>query len=263
MLVFGYLMAIIMGGILGLIGGGGSILTVPILVYIFKVDASLATAYSLFIVGLASAFAALDYKKRNLIDFKTGVYFAIPAFIGVYSIRRFLVPSIPDSLGHFIGVDWTRDNLILVVFALVMLLASTTMIKGRKETFETQKKTPPWYLVIFEGLLVGGLTGFVGAGGGFMIIPALVILAGLEIKMAIGTSLFIITFKSLMGFLGDIQSTTNIDWSFLILFSAFATLGITIGTKISRRVDSRKLKPIFGWFVLVMGIVMLSKELLK
>ena len=259
--IIGYILAIAMGGVLGLIGGGGSILTVPILVYVFQLDARYATAYSLFVVGVASAIAAWDYKKRNLIDFKTGVIFAIPAFLGVYLVRRFLVPALPDHIGSFLKFEWTKDNLILIVFALVMLAASIMMIWERKDTGPVEKKNPPPLLVTLEGLLVGGLTGFVGAGGGFMIIPALVLLAGLNMKVAVGTSLFIITVKSLIGFIGDIQSTSNIDWIFLSKFTFFAIVGILIGTRISRKTDNKKLKPAFGWFVLVSGLLMLVKEL--
>ena len=262
--IVGYLLAIAMGGVLGLIGGGGSILSVPIFVYFFQLDASQATAYSLFVVGIAAAFAAWDYNKRKLINYRVGIYFAVPAFLGVYLVRRLLIPWIPQELGSFVGIHWTKDTLILVVFALVMLVASTMMIrkpKSLKIDSESKSKIPNPLYVTLEGLFVGGLTGFVGAGGGFMIIPALVLLAGLEMKVAVGTSLFIITIKSLIGFIGDVQSNSTIDWGFLVLFSVFAVVGILIGTQYSRRVDSKKLKPAFGWFILVMGFIMLSKEL--
>lgn len=258
--VLGFFLAIVMGLVLGLLGGGGSILTVPILFYVFQVNATLSTAYSLFIVGTASALAAFDYHKRGLIDYKVGTFFAIPALLSVYSVRRFVIPRIPEELGSFAGVLWTKDSLILTVFAIVMLLASVMMIRGRKDVGKVKKKTPPILGVIGEGVIVGGITGFVGAGGGFMIIPALVLLAGLEMKVAVGTSLFIITIKSLLGFIGDVQSAPEMDWVFLGIFTFFSMVGIFVGTKFSRRVDSKTLKPAFGWFVLVMGVLMLGKE---
>lgn len=215
--IIGYVLAILTGVVLGLIGGGGSILTVPVLVYVFQISPTLATAYSLFTVGTASAIAAWDYQKRGLIDFKVGALFAAPAFVGVYLVRRFVVPAMPEQVKVFGNLSMTKDTFILVVFAIVMLVAAIMMIRGRKEVKATEKKSPSPFLVTAEGLIVGGLTGFVGAGGGFMIIPALVLLAGLEMKMAIGTSLFIITIKSLFGFVGDIQSTAEISWNFLAL----------------------------------------------
>lgn len=260
MIALGYILAVVMGITLGLIGGGGSILTVPILVYVFELPASQATAYSLFVVGLASVFAAVDYYRRGLLDFKTGIVFAIPAFLGVYLVRRYLMPALPESMSPFQGIEFAKNTLILVVFAIVMLVAAISMIRGRKDEGEAAKKKINLFFVVLEGLLVGGLTGFVGAGGGFMIIPALVILAGLSMKEAVGTSLFIISIKSLFGFVGDIQSELTIDWGFLLIFSAVSILGIFLGTMISRKVDSRLLKPAFGWFVLIMGGLMLIKE---
>ncbi len=258
--VLGFALAIVMGAVLGLTGGGGSILTVPILTYIFYLDAPHATAYSLFVVGVASALAAWDYHKRKMIAFKTGIYFATPALISVYSMRRFVIPMIPEQLGQFGGLEWTRDSLILVAFAIVMLIASVMMIKGRSAKCVEQKHPSPM-IVIISGLLIGALTGFVGAGGGFLIVPALVFLTGLDMKVAVGTSLFIITINSLLGFVGDIQSMLDIDWLFLAMFTALAMGGIVIGTKFSRKVDSQSLKKAFGWFVLIMGTLMLGKEL--
>ncbi len=258
--VLGFTLAIVMGFTLGLIGGGGSILTVPILVYVLGVSASHATAYSLFIVGVSSFIASFDYKKRGLIDFKIGALFAVPAFIGVYSVRKFLMPAIPGEITTIGTWLLTKDSLILLVFSIVMLVAAASMIKGRKESQAIEKKDPTLLFVTIEGLLVGALTGFVGAGGGFMIIPALVLLAGLNMKIAIGTSLFIITIKSLIGFIGDIQNMPSIDWNLLTMFTALSILGIFLGTRFSRKVDSTTLKPAFGWFVLIMGTLMLVKE---
>lgn len=260
--LIGYALAVVMGIVLGLIGGGGSILTVPILVYAFGISASHATAYSLFVVGFSSLIATFDYKKRELIDFKTGVIFAIPAFIGVYSVRKFLMPALPTEIAHFGSWTLTKDTLILSVFAIVMLVAAISMIKGRKEPDDVDKKTPNLLWVTVEGLLVGGLTGFVGAGGGFVIIPALILLAGLSMKVAVGTSLFIITIKSLIGFIGDLQTMASIDWKLLGLFTLLSIVGIFIGTRLSRKVNNAILRPAFGWFVLVIGTVMLLNELL-
>ena len=262
MFILGYASAVIMGGVLGLLGGGGSILTIPILVYIFGITPSTATGYSLFIVGLSAAFGAVHYAKKKQIDYKVGVIFTIPAFIGVYIARSVVVPNIPPEVFTVTDFVRTKDTLILVVFATMMILASISMIKGRKESkaISVVWDTKKIILISVEGLAVGGLTGFVGAGGGFLIIPALVVLAGLEMKVAVGTSLVIISIKSLIGFLGDVQHNPNIDWNFLLVFCSFSIIGIFIGGYLSKHISSKKLKPIFGWFVLIMGIIVLIKR---
>ncbi|RME16812.1 MAG: sulfite exporter TauE/SafE family protein [Bdellovibrio sp.] len=259
--ILGYGLASFMGLVLGFLGGGGSILTIPILVYIFGVSATYATAYSLFIVGSSSLIGSFNYFKRGLIDVKTGLLFAIPAFTSVYSVRKFLMPSLPEQIMSLDSFIITKDLLILVVFAVVMLLASYSMIKGRKNLTEISGQTRSPVRVAIYGLLIGALTGFVGAGGGFIIIPALVLFAGLDMKVAVGTSLFIITINSLIGFIGDIEVLPNINWKFLLNFLFFSILGILGGTLLSKKVSSHTLKPLFGWFVLVMGTAILLKEL--
>lgn len=259
--ILGYIGAVLIGVTLGLIGGGGSILTVPILVYLLGVDPVPATAYSLFIVGLTALIGSLTYMKKKEISYTTAVVFAIPAFIAVFLTRYFIVPAIPEnifSLGEFI---LTRDIFIMVLFAVLMVAASISMIKGRKkEELNTEIKfNIP--LIIVEGFVVGVLTGLVGAGGGFLIIPALVILAKLPMKMAVGTSLLIIAAKSLIGFIGDIGSDVAINWSFLLIFSALAIIGIFGGSYLSKFISNAKLKPAFGWFVLVMGVYIIGKEI--
>lgn len=260
---FGYLGAILMGISLGMIGGGGSILSVPIFVYFFAITPTLATAYSLFVVGLAALVGGYQYLKKKQVDFKAGITFAIPSFVGVFSVRKFVVPNLPDelfSLGQFLV---TRDIFIMLVFAIVMLIASVSMIRSKGSANTQRKELSPTVklaIIAFEGLFVGGVTGFVGAGGGFLIIPALVLLVGLEMKIAVGTSLFIIAFKSLLGFLGDVSTQAYIDWTFLLIFTAISLIGIFVGSFLSAKIDGKKLKVGFGWFVLVMGIFILSQQ---
>ena len=257
----GYLSSIIIGISLGLIGGGGSILTVPVLVYLFSVDAVLATAYSLFIVGMTSAVGSVTYFKKGLVNIRTAVIFGIPSIIAVFVTRAFVVPAIPNEVFTASGVLVTKGMLMILLFALIMVAASYSMIKKDKKITETpsgpQRFNYP--LIIAEGLAVGMLTGLVGAGGGFLIIPALVVLSKLPMKEAVGTSLVIIAAKSLIGFLGE-GSETLINWTFLGSISIFAIIGIFIGMSLSKRIDGEKLKPAFGWFVLVMGIFMIVKE---
>lgn len=257
----GYLLSILIGISLGLIGGGGSILTVPVLVYVMGVEPVLSTAYSLFIVGLTALVGSVTYGRKGLLDYKTALIFGIPSIVAVYATRKFLVPVIPDPVFQLAGMPIAKNLFIMVLFAVLMVAASFSMIRSKKNVGEAEKQEKRYnYPLIFaEGMVVGALTGLVGAGGGFLIIPALVLLAGLPMKEAVGTSLLIIGAKSLLGFLGDIGHQ-SIDWMFLLLFSAFAVAGIFVGTALSKHISGDKLKPAFGWFVLAMGIYILGKE---
>ena len=265
--ILGYIASAIMGLTLGLIGGGGSILTVPILVYLFGTPAVTATGYSLFIVGLASLVGAGTSMRKGQVDFATGFAFALPSFVGVYLARAYAVPNLPDEFS-LLGVAITKEFLLLGVFAIMMLLASITMIRSGKKKVAPQPSslsaTQRYTIIGIEGLVVGSITGFVGAGGGFLIIPALVILAGLPMQIAVGTSLMIIAIKSLFGFLGDVQSAaTAIDWAFLLQISAIAVVGIFVGSHFASRVPDKALKRGFGWFVLTMGSIMLIQQVIQ
>lgn len=259
--IFGYIASIFIGIALGLIGGGGSILTLPVLVYLFAIDAVVATAYSLFIVGLTSAVGTVSYFKNGLVNIKTAIIFGIPSIIAVFLTRAYIVPAIPKEvfgIGSFIV---TKSILMMLLFAILMVAASYSMIKKdkKKSTDNEGEQTFNYSIILLEGTVVGILTGLVGAGGGFLIIPALVILSKLPMKEAVGTSLAIIAAKSLIGFFGE-GGETVIDWMLLSKVSAFAISGIFIGTLLSKKIDGTKLKPAFGWFVLVMGIYIIIKE---
>ena len=332
MLIAGYIAAVVIGFTLGLIGGGGSILTVPVLVYMLHINPVLATAYSLFVVGVSSTVGAFNYMKKGLLNYKTAIIFAVPSFIAVFLTRKFLVPAIPEQLFSIGELDITTevlfilllilamifvsllslnkifqgnkkhvktfllvtpaaimvflvrqflipripDNLIVIgdftlsrdmgimlFFALIMLLAGLSMITKKKSAEDDKEPKGIIYnypMIVVEGATIGTITGIVGAGGGFLIIPALVLLARLPMKMAIGTSLLIIAVKSLAGFLGDL-SNQSIDWVFLLSFTGLAIIGIFIGTYASRFIDNQKLKKGFGWFVLMMSVYIILKEL--
>ena len=262
--IIGYIASILIGISLGLIGSGGSILTVPVLVYLFSVDAVSATAYSLFIVGFTAAIGSIAYFKKGLVNIKTAVVFGIPSIIAVFFTRAYIVPAIPKevfSVGNFIV---TKSILMLLLFAILMIVASFSMIKKNKQKENELKEGQQQFnypMILLEGLLVGIVTGLVGAGGGFLIIPALVLLSKLPMKEAVGTSLVIIAAKSLIGFFGE-SNETLIDWSLLMIISIVATSGIFIGMFLSKKIDGAKLKPLFGWFVLVMGVYIIIKETL-
>jgi len=261
MKIFGYIASVLIGVSLGLIGGGGSILTVPVLVYLFGIDALIATEYSLFIVGISSVVGSLAYFKKRLVNLKIAVVFGIPSVISIFLTRNYLLPIIPEEVFKINNLIITKDIFLLLIFAGLMIIASYKMIRNNME-LKDQKLTNKnnTLLAAGEGSVVGVLTGLVGAGGGFMIIPALVNLLKTPMKVAIGTSLVIISLNSLIGFFSSVQNTA-INWSFLSSVSGIAVLGIMIGSYLSRKIDGKKLKPAFGWFILIMGIYIIIKEI--
>lgn len=267
----GYFAAIFIGISLGLIGGGGSILTVPVLVYLFSIEPVVATAYSLFVVGLTSSVGAFTYFKQGLVRMKTALVFGIPSIFSVFLTRQYLVPAIPNEILNVGSFVLTKGIFLMALFAILMILASYKMIKSGSTSvvgedtdndldLDSEKKSFNYPMVILQGLVVGLITGLVGAGGGFIIIPALVFLLGLEMKEAIGTSLTIITLNSFFGFLVS-QNQMQTDWKLLLILSTMSILGIFVGMALSKRIDGAKLKPLFGWFVLIMGSYILMKEL--
>jgi uncharacterized membrane protein YfcA len=260
MIIAGYFASVLIGISLGLIGGGGSILTVPVLVYLFGLDATYATVYSLFIVGSTSSVGFFSYLKKGLVNFKTAVLFGGPSIIAVFITRIFLVPIIPEVVLRLEYFTLTKNIVIMLLFAILMVLASTNMIFGKIEN-PARDGDNKLQLggIVFYGLFVGVITGFIGAGGGFLIIPALVNFLKLPIKVAIGTSLLIIAVNSLSGFLFSFQHH-DIKWLFIFSITAIAILGIIIGSYLNTKVDGKKLKPAFGWFVLILGIYILVKE---
>jgi uncharacterized membrane protein YfcA len=264
----GYVASVLMGVSLGMIGGGGSILTVPILVYLFGKDPMVATAYSLFIVGLTALVGALQAGQKGEIDIKRGLIFAGPSFLGVYLVRAFVVPALPQEIFHLGSLVVTKAMLTMLVFAVLMVAASFSMIRSKKSVAPASAAdghldAKKLAIIGLEGLVVGGVTGFVGAGGGFLIIPALVLLTGMSMKIAVGTSLMIIAIKSLFGFLGDVQKQAGIEWLFLVTISAISVAGLFVGAKLKSKVKDEVLKKGFGYFVLIMGLIILIDNLRK
>ena len=256
---FGYLGALAIGLVLGLTGGGGSILTVPVLVYLIGIHPVTATAYSLFIVGTTSAFGTVQNYRKGFVEVKTGLKFALPSLTAIYLTRKFIVPNIPEVLFSIGKISITKNLFIMLLFAIVMLMAALSMIRNKKS--EKSDVTPNPVLTVTQIFMVGVIIGLVGAGGGFLIIPALVYLAKLPMKKAVGTSIFIIAINSLIGFTGDIGNI-DIDWRLLFIFSFISILGIFAGIYLNKFINEKNLKKGFGWFVLTMSIVILAKELL-
>jgi len=258
--IFGYIASICIGLILGLLGGGGSILSIPILVYLFHMDVVVASAYSLFIVGTTSLVGAIPKYREQLLDVRTGLLFGFPSIVSTFVTRKWIVHAIPDIVQLTDSVILTKRLLLLSLFAILMILASVSMIRGRQEPIPDEERVRTTWLIV-QGMLIGFLTGLVGAGGGFLIIPALVFLTGLNFKTAVGTSLFIIFINSFSGFLGDLMNY-SMNWNMLLSITMLAVVGILIGNKLSHKVSSTKLRRFFGWFVLVMGCLILIKEVL-
>ena len=259
--LYGFVGALVIGTVLGLTGGGGSILTVPVLVYLLSVNPVTATAYSLFIVGSTALVGTIRNAQKGMIEYKVGIVFAIPSFISVFLTRKLIVPSIPEVVLNLDSFIITKDMLVMIFFAVIMLAASISMLRERNEAVLNKDVHFNYPLIIIEGLVIGLLTGLVGAGGGFLIIPALVLFANLPIKKAVATSLMIIAIKSLIGFLGDIGNI-DIAWDFLLTFAGLSMIGIILGIYLNNFIDGKKLKKGFGWFVLATAIYILLKELI-
>lgn len=255
---------LLMGVALGLIGGGGSILTVPILVYFFKQDPLIATANSLVIVGFAALVGGLQAALKRLVDFKAVLLFSMPSFLGVVVARKWILPSIPQQVSLFSAVSLDKSVIVMLAFAIVMLTAALKMITTNNTAIDGSTKAENKTLAIkllFYGLIVGLVAGFVGAGGGFLIVPALTLILKIPTRTAIGSSLFIIFIQSTLGFFAshDIQS---VDWKFLSLSVLIAALGIFMGSYINQFFSENKLKVIFGYFVLLMGLIIVGDQLL-
>ena len=258
--LIGYFMALLIGISLGLFGGGGSILAVPVLAYLFYLDEKSATAYSLFIVGFAALVGGINQNRNNNVDWRTAIVFGIPSLIGVWIVRHYVIPVLPDTLFYIGDFSITRRMGMFGVFIVLMFAAAYSMLNNSVKNKESGDVNYNYTLILIEGLVIGALTGLVGAGGGFIIIPALVLLTNLDIKKAIGTSLVIIAIKSILGFfLGD-ALIMSVDWNFLIVFTTLTIMGIFLGIYIGKFIDGNKLKKGFGYFVLLMAVFVLITE---
>jgi len=258
----GYAASLLMGVVLGLMGGGGSILTVPILVYLFALPPMIATGYSLFVVGMTALIGSIIYVRKDEVDFRTGIAFALPSILGLNISRGVIIPLVPTVVTHVGKYTVTKEILVMLTFAVIMMAASYSMIKKKNEKTPVKMSSMLRFAILsVQGLLVGMIAGFVGAGGGFLIIPVLVFVAGLTMRMAVGTSLMVIAFQSLLGFAGDVVRGLRVDWALLGAVAIFAVVGIALGSGLSQKVKEQKLKVAFGWFVLVMGVGILTEQL--
>ncbi|WP_439558362.1 sulfite exporter TauE/SafE family protein [Dyadobacter sp.] len=260
--ILAYIASALIGISLGLIGGGGSILTVPVLVYMFGVSPLLSTSYSLFIVGSTSLIGAFNNYKKGAVSVRTALLFGASSITTVFLTRKFLIPLIPKQLFTIGGFQITEPILTMVLFALLMMGASYGMIRNDAKVTDQAENKGNNYLKLFVfGIGIGLTTGLLGAGGGFLLIPTLVLFLGMPMKKAVGTSLLIIALNSLIGFVGDIGHFT-IDWPFLLKITCIAVAGIMLGGVLGKHVNSDHLKKGFGWFILVMGIYIITHEII-
>ena len=249
----GYLAALFMGFVLGLLGGGGGILTVPILVGFFGLSATAATGSSLFVVGLTSLLGAIQGLIKKQVELLPALLLAIPSMIGAITARKFLVPMIPS---HILGL--TKDQVLLTAFAILMIVIGVKMLLKKKEGPEP-KHNPA--LVIVCGLAIGLLSGTLGAGGGFLILPVLTLLLSIELERAIPTSLAVITIQSLGGFTGELGKP--IDWKLLLSVAAFALIGLGTGLLLRERAPRKTLQLAFAYLVFVVAVWMIAKAFMN
>lgn len=261
--ILGYAGALLTGIVLGILGGGGALLSIPVLVYFFHIDAGIATGYSLFLIGVTALSGAVrNIMKRN-VDFRLAVFYGIPSLIAVYVMRRFLMPGLPDII--FSGSLFTLDknHLILFVLSAVMFVVGYKMIKEEKKIQTAVAGEIDYLRMISYAVLIGAFLGFVGAGGGFLMTPVLIYFGKLPMKKAVGTSLLLVSCNSFIGFLGDLGGNHPMDWIFLLTFSGFSIAGVFLGVYLANFVDEKRLKKAFGWFMLALGAIIIAKEVLR
>jgi hypothetical protein len=258
--MIGFGLGLVIGLVLGLLGGGGSVLIMPVLVYIFQLNPVEATAHSLLAVGCGAVMGTLGSLKNNQVNWKTGIAFGFPSMCAVYAVQRWGIDAIPLKISMF-GYALTRDTFIMGIFAILMISAAYSMLRQKKERTRIFEERNMGWLIVLEGLIVGALTGLVGAGGGFLIVPALIILLRMSVEMAIGTSLFIIALKSFVGFFGAMGSGANINWMLILPFLTLTVTGCFFGSRWRAYIQEAVLKRMFGWLILIVGLVILTIEL--
>ena len=247
--IAGIVLAVLIGLSLGLLGGGGSILTVPILVYVIGVPAHEAIALSLLVVGTTSLAALVPHARSGAVRWKTGALFGATSMAGAYGAGKlaYLVPA----------------TVLLLLFGAMMLVTAVAMMRGRKAADhagpEGRARGLPIAMIVLEGLVVGAVTGLIGAGGGFLVVPALVLLARLPMRAAVGTSLLVIAMKSFAGFAGYLESV-SVDWPLAAAVTSAAVLGSFAGGALSGRIPQGLLRRAFAWFIVVMAVFILVQE---
>ncbi|MBS1623927.1 MAG: sulfite exporter TauE/SafE family protein [Bacteroidetes bacterium] len=256
--ILGYIGALLTGLVLGLLGGGGAAVSIPILVYAFGVEASIATGYSLLIVAFTALFGSIQNIRLGHVRYGALAKCGLPALISIYVMRRYLIHSIPDVFFSYGSFTLTKNSFILFILAFFMIIVARNMIWPRPSRIEP--KPEPYLLVLVQSVIIGLFTGLVGAGGGFLLIPLILAVEPMEFRNATATSLVLVTLNSTIGFIGDLQSHLTIDWVFLGTFVALSAAGVLGGIAIANKVDNVKLRRIFGYTMMAIAIYILIRE---
>ena len=249
-----YVIAVLIGTTLGLIGAGGAIVAVPVFVYLYNIPPTLASGYALFVVAVASAVASAQYMRQRLVDGRAVAAFGSTTLVSIAITRSLALPMIPDVV---VGLE--RDTLLMLAFAMVLLFAAYGMLRKTPKP-ETEAPAHMGRLAAY-GTVIGVISGILGVGGGFLMTPALVLWAGLDMKRAVATSLVLISANSAIGVAADLTGGVDYDWTFVTTFTVMTTVGIVLGTLLSKRIDGQRLKKGFGWFILAIGIAVTIREL--
>lgn len=263
--IIGYFLSIIIGLSVGLLGGGGAILAVPMLVYFFNVDAEIATGYSLVIVAISSVLSI--WQKRGIdgnFSLKIFLQFGLPSILMIYITKAIFVPQIPNLLIFSPKIILTKNMFLMMVFSVILLLSSISMLGKSKENElnATPTKEHSIFNIMLSGAFVGFLTGIIGVGGAFVIVPALIFFFSMETKEAIKNSLAIVIANSIVGFYGFSRAAYKIDWMLLVYISAVALIGVVIGSKLNKKMSGSNLKTIFGWMNLILSLILILKEII-
>jgi len=258
--ILGYLGATVTGIVLGLLGGGGALLSIPVLVYLFHIEPQLATSYSLLLIGITASSGAYQNIRKKLVDYNAALYYGVPSVIAVYAVRRWGMPNLPKVIFTLNGYSVDKNLFILIILAIVMFIAAYKMITSKAPDSEETEHEVDHVRLAFFAVLIGAFLGLVGAGGGFLMVPALMYFANVHTKKAIGTSLLLVAINSFIGFMGDMRSHVQIDWTFFATFALFSVAGVFIGHYLATYIHNNKLKKYFGWFILVTAIFIVVKE---
>ena len=253
-----YAVGLLIGVSLGLIGAGGAIVAVPAFVYLGDTPPPIASGYALFVVAIVTAVGAVQYVRSGLVDWRSVFAFGVTTLVSIALIRKFIMPGLPESV-TLLNTMVQTDTVLMLAFASVLMMAGIGMLR-KKNPANTDEPTHIGRLTMF-GIIIGIVSGFLGVGGGFLMTPAMVLWGGLDMKKAVGTSLVLISANGLVGVAADLSTNVEYNWPFLLTFTALATVGIIIGTILSKRIDGQRLKAGFGYFVLVLGVVVLVREL--
>lgn len=261
--ILGYFLILIVGITLGMMGSGGSILTVPTLVYTLGIAPSDATTYSLFLIGMTSIFASYTKFKNKEIDFGLVLRFGLPSMVSIFLTRSFILPLIPEFIEiPFLG-EISTDTLLMMLFSVVMVAAGWNMMrkKSDNEVVDEMKKSNGSLGLILLAISIGFLSGILGAGGGFLIIPSLMIFAKVSLRKAIAASIVIVMLNSLIGFAGDYQQFSTLNYQILGFLLIFSVVGVFLGNYWGKKIQTQTLQRGFGYFVLALGFLLFFIEM--